>query len=1246
MKYIKLMVLAGFFTIFLYSYVGAGMAEYSASPTFVTQAVPPNILIILDNSDSMNELAYKTDNHSGTSSDPYQNFDPTKTYYGYFDSSASYTYLNGQFSTSSTGQWDGNFLNWLTMRRIDVTRKVLAGGKQTPPGNENSTNKLLGADNTNLDYEEQNWKSISSADSYTPDTDETKYYVASGEFCHEDSYYDGSCYYSKNIDIDVSDVSEPHTGILQEFWDQARFGLMYFNRGDEYELGDNSVSDGGKIKGNGISGANTDLMTYINNHSPDSNTPLAESLYEAIRYFRNSNSAYNGGTFGTSSDPVQDWCQKNFVLLLSDGESWDDLNVPGGHFSGADDTSPTVSDPDPDYDLESFMNAINATHYNNKLNTGHGSYYLEGLSYYAHTNDLRSDYIGIQNLSIYTVFAFGNSNKAESLLKTSAKYGGFEDKNDNDEPDLQAEWDENEDGIPDTYYEAQDGSELENKLTSAINDILERASSGTAVSVLATSQEGEGNIVQAYFRPKVTQETRTLEWLGYVHSLWVDSQGNLREDTNDNNALDLTEDNVVRTYTDSSTAETKAEIYDVNSTNKYPDEDENATKEVELQDIKSVWNAGERLEQTNATDRDIFTYLDQDNDNEVDNGEVVDFKTSNDDAIKPYLGVADDTTSSHLGDTLGERVDNVIDFVRGKEIDGLRTRKMSNGTIWKLGDIVHSTPMIVSGAVENYHALYGRESYDDYVKDQKDRETMVYVGANDGLLHAFTSWKYDKDAQEYVEPNSTGPNEKIGDEVWAYAPQNLLPHLKWLPDPNYSHVYYVDQKPRVFDAKIRQSNKWGTFVLCGMRLGGKHIQAEGDFDGDTNSEVRDFNSAYFLLDVTEPRNPKVMWERSYEGLNLTTSRPAIMRVQGDWYAVFGSGPENYDGTSGNTGKMYVVDLETGQPMGSSEDWLRETNEGNAFMGSPVAFDRATNYNVDAAYIGATHDETDGKLYKLAVPVTDASGASGDYDLQPSNYETDPGNWKWKTLFDPEGDRPITAAPSISIDKKDNVWIYGGTGRYFREADKTNTDTQILFGIKDPFYNHGGNDYHEYDFDSLDTSSLENVSGIRVTSEGVVYDNDDNLYEGDDNVADGEWNSLVSDVESDDGWFFKLDETGERILEKPAVLGGAVMSSSFIPNEDVCGYGGDSNLYAVYYTTGTAYTEPIFGTRDVYIGSDLTKINRKKLSLGSGKASSISLHVGKEEGATGIIQESTGNIEEVDVNPAMDIKSGILYWKAE
>jgi type IV pilus assembly protein PilY1 len=116
----------------------------------------------------------------------------------------------------------------------------------------------------------------------------------------------------------------------------------------------------------------------------------------------------------------------------------------------------------------------------------------------------------------------------------------------------------------------------------------------------------------------------------------------------------------------------------------------------------------------------------------------------------------------------------------------------------------------------------------------------------------------------------------------------------------------------------------------------------------------------------------------------------------------------------------------------------------------------------------------------------------------------------------------------------------------------------------------------------------------------------------------------------------LTTSKERSLSKAAILGGIVLFSTFIPNSDFCSFGGNGKLYALYYTTGTAYKKSVVGTE----GSTVLKSK----DLGYGLPSSIGIHVGQEEGGTGYVQQSTGTILEVDINPALKVKGGTISWR--
>ena len=163
---------------------------------------------------------------------------------------------------------------------------------------------------------------------------------------------------------------------------------------------------------------------------------------------------------------------------------------------------------------------------------------------------------------------------------------------------------------------------------------------------------------------------------------------------------------------------------------------------------------------------------------------------------------------------------------------------------------------------------------------------------------------------------------KLGAELSGFIPQDLLPHLQWLTDPQYSHAYYVDLKPKVTDARIFINDAdhpggWGTILIGGFRMGGScgNCQSEGlpftvaaDFAG-TGTQYRSFLSSYFVMDITNPeKDPVLLWTFRDLDLGFTTSVPAVVRVNAaldaktssaneKWYAVFGTGPTGYQGVA-------------------------------------------------------------------------------------------------------------------------------------------------------------------------------------------------------------------------------------------------------------------------------------------------------------------------------------------------------------
>lgn len=1265
-----------------------------------------------------------------------------KEFYGYFDLNSRYSYASSIFSRDPNGPWHGNFLNWLTMRRIDIARKVMMGGLANPR-TLTGTQKLTGEDSPDnrtfiKEYDGTNPDDGTGGAGVTPYNDATYTYVMDkGNFYVYEGDYD---FYetTKNLKATYSIVvekvaaEEPQdfedldgaglttVGVFQRFGTQARWGNLWFTNN-----GTGNNGNGGFISNPVEDNITANFINDLQNKNAETWTPLAEAYYTTAMYFKQdaiaSSLEYLNNPGTTAFDPYDgsEYCAKSFVIMITDGASTKDGMIPSSLTDYADSYDSFVAG---DHVVGACDESTGA---GCEYGSG-GTDYLKDVALWARTTDLRpdSDADGLpdpQNLILYTVYAFGNEENARNLLKEAAKNGGFEDRDgDNvpdggkdDLPDDRLEWDKNGDGDPDTYFEASDGRTLERQLGKAIRDILERASSGTAASVLATNSEGEGNMIQAYFRPTMTTTTNKkssieVTWTGFLQSLWMDPCGNLREDANGNRKMDLEGagvDPIIEYYFDEATNETKIKKYTSHPQYTKPYECEGSSTDYDLiglDEIIPLFEAGRMLALADPADRKIFTYMDNNDDGVVDEatydnfdggGEVISLETANSAALAPYLGVLDGSVWSYLGDSHQERLDDLINYIRGvdkhdalgnsilrnrttNQVDALNPVNDGKDFVWKLGDIVHSTPVSVAKPMDNYHIIYSDPTYQVFFDKMRDRETVVYTGANDGMLHAFTSWKYDASTRTYECPLSscgaidTTPGVQMGSELWAYIPQVLLPHLKWLADPAYTHVYYVDMKPKVFDAKILPDDthysdsdsekNWGTFLIVGLNLGGKRIWTN-EF-GATGTDTRHFAPTYVCIDITEPRDPVLMWERSYSGLNLSQSSPAVIKVEDKWFAVFGSGPTDYNGTSTETSKVFVVDLKTGEPYTSgADDWLYDLCQDNAFLNSPAALDKGLNYNVDSIYFGETHcasaacdspKQFQGRIYKIPVNCTKC-----DWNNEDPEYVDDPTLWPGPSiLYEASTDNPITAPVSLSVDVLDNVWVYFGTGRYLRDEDKETVNQEYLIGLKDPFFNedYKGSYYHDFaQSKTLTKADLFVADGIEVTTAGYVFKSG-SPYGG--SLGNSNWSDLLDDARVEDGWIrsLALPATGpsERAVSKSTVLGGVVLMPTFIPNPDPCGFGGNTSFYGVYYETGTPFYKHVFsydGATITYGADTFEKTSVKLTSTSVGAPPpSIGIHVGREggvHGGTAYLQLSTGEMAKIELNTPLPIKSGMSSWNS-
>lgn len=815
----------------------------------------------------------------------------------------------------------------------------------------------------------------------------------------------------------------------------------------------------------------------------------------------------------------------------------------------------------------------------------------------------------------------------ENPLWYAARWGAYPDGED---------WDRNQAGIPDNYFYVTNPLYLEQQLTRAFQLMLNQVASGSAASVLSTSRRGAGLLAQAVFWPtRVDGSGNEVNWAGDVRSLKLDSYGLMKD----------AQDNLVEYFYDSSENMTKACVGGQVEDGGCAD----GAQETALDELNYLWTASDWLNSitdaqivvnrdtgsfnANNNNRYIFTWNDNDNDGIIDSGEIKEFTDANAEDI-PMVSA------------------ETINWIRGLDQEGLRSREYE-GKTWRLGDIVHSSPVMVGPPAENYDLIWRDPTYGKFYREYRDRRNMVYYGANDGMLHAVNAGFYSSSGFDDQE----GP--PLGAEMWAYVPYNLLPHLECLADPDYSHQYYVDLRPRIFDVKIFPSSAthpggWGTILVGGMRLGGGYVQ-----DGD-----REFGSSFFVLDITNPESPPELLGETTLGtakkacannkdcinLGYTVSVPTVVPVEDagtvKWFLVLGSGPDNDEQKSIQStrkGKFAVIPMEPYLGDKNSDVWsslrIPDTAPSPTTSGRIELSDNSSFISTGLTSVDYDFDFfTDILFYGTTTGVGDSS--KGELQHMKVESRPDPKDWGTASVF--KADKPVTGEPNVGW-YGDTVWLYFGSGRFWEASDKLSENVQTMYGIMEKKKTTGD----AYNFASIGEGQLEDVSNVLVNAQthdlfcetGQTCDQTTLDYE----TFEGLRNNIIS-ASNTGGWFRDLP-AGERVLGQPSLFGGVLNFTTFHPDpdDDVCSSQGSSRLYSLYYLTGTSWISNVFGGDNPVQGDD--EYVQYIEELGPGITITPSLHLGDEDGTNVFIQTGPGtilNIKQPEL-PSGSARSGRSSW---
>lgn len=785
------------------------------------------------------------------------------------------------------------------------------------------------------------------------------------------------------------------------------------------------------------------------------------------------------------------------------------------------------------------------------------------------------------------------------------------------------------------HAEVSDPSQLRTRLDTILKGLVNELKPGTGAGVSTNALTGEGLILSSLYSPELVHEyedegseiKEKITWVGHLNGLfykdglfWENchqpSDDVLKVITDDDCVVDIgldeeTQQTVFTRHKVTRNAEGVLSI--VSSTGPHP-----------YQELQSLWSADEELSKVDLPQeqrgydtassrrRHILTAIAADDAVNVTSSDVIPFIADNfSEDTQNAIGIG---SRNHrmLGVTDAAAAQDVVNYIRGDEtLPNSRSRTL-DGKTWLLGDIVHSSAALVGRPASNYDIdRIGDTTYSDFVDRYRNRRLVTYVGANDGMLHAFNGgfYNHNTDSPGYLTApvGTTVTEHELGAELWAYVPYNLLPHLKWLKDPNYSHVYYVDAKVHTFDVNIFSGNSyseddypngWGTIIVVGMRFGGGDYPL--DFDGDGTSE-RTTRSAYIIMDVTNPEEPpKLLAEITDEDLGFTTGDIDIVTIRrpnattgsfdepakNDWYLVFGSGPTGEGAlrkaTSDQNAHLFHVHLNSlASSTVNSNGWVKKTSipVPNSYVGGVTAADWNSDFETDMLYIG--------------VVGTDSANRGGLFQAQVSQTGNTLSISSPSRLLDVQ--LPFSRAPLVVRDvTNDSYWVYASTGEFMVSDHllEENIDDNWIYGVR-------VNGETGWMTDTLiQQNTLKDVSNVVVKTE--VDEGGIRTFTVTDSSLPNV--SIPEDMEmyireQTSGWKKELRYPSEMAPNIPTFSGTTLAVGSFSPSvEDDCKPGGESRLYWLNMFTGLPQTE----NRHLFVHSDtgVASIDSKEGGVGT------------------------------------------------
>ena len=533
---------------------------------------------------------------------------------------------------------------------------------------------------------------------------------------------------------------------------------------------------------------------------------------------------------------------------------------------------------------------------------------------------------------------------------------------------------------------------------------------------------------------------------------------------------------------------------------------------------------------------------------------------------------------------------NLVNYLRGErthegaDIDNTKYFRQRTAV---LGDIVNAQVVYVSTPYANY----ADPGYGAFKTAQASRQAVAYAAANDGMLHAFAAkgsaateaavlaaaianaaYKLDPgdSAKKTAADNATAAattalatDTVVGQELWAFIPTPALPNLYRLADKAYhsKHRYYVDATPAFGDICVSNCTNaatavWKTILVGGLGRGGR---------------------GYYALDITDPANPKALWEFADADLGYTFGMPQIVKRKCEatdtacqsapWVVLLTSGYNNIsndDGTGGDgVGRLFVLNAETGAQISG----ISPLSTGAGDVTTPSGLAKITaavaNPSTDATVVGIYGGDLLGNLWRFDI----------NNDVGATGYEAQ----LFAVLKDGSGKRqPISATPIVSLVKNKYI-VMLGTGQLLANSDAAVADPHSLYGLVDR--RESGTTASTAIYDNPGGSPRPAVKGLNANGFVMQKHEEVNcptnapayLCAPGDKVLTSSAEAV--DYSTNNGWFVDLINSSERANLDPDLQLGTLVFNTNAPSMSACVLGGKTYQYWLDYSTGGAIPAP-------------------------------------------------------------------------